>query len=324
MTTPAFEVVADGQRDVTEAIRSRLLSLSVSDGAGWESDTCRIRIDDAGTFELPRRGAALSVSMGFEGSLVRMGSYLVDEVSATGPPAALTILARAADFRETLKERRTHAWDETDLGGVAGEIAGRHGLRAAVASALRAEPVPHADQTDESDLNFLGRLAAERGGRLKLADGRLVIALAGSGRSVSGESLPTIKVRLADVGDYRAVLADRPRYKSVTAAWQSIPEARRRVERAGKGSPAYALRGTYATPAEAAAAARAKLADLQRSTATLRLSITPGNPAILAGTPVELEGFRLGIPSGWVVATAVHELNRRGSRSRVDLEEASP
>ena len=95
------------------------------------------------------------------------------------------------------------------------------------------------------------------------------------------------------------------------------------IERAGSGSPAYALKGVHASAAAAASAARAKLAELQRASATLRLAITPGNPRIRAETPVSLDGFRAGIPSEWVCGAAIHEINRRGYSTRADLEQAS-
>lgn len=84
--TPAFEVRVDGRRDITEAIASRLLSLSISDRAGWEADTCRIEIEDDGTLDLPKRGVKLDVRLGFGSDLATMGSYTVDEVGTSAPP----------------------------------------------------------------------------------------------------------------------------------------------------------------------------------------------------------------------------------------------
>lgn len=326
MPAPDFRIKADGRPDATEAIRRRLLSLTVSDRAGWESDTCRIRIDDEGgsveLVEMPRRGVTLAVSMGYADGLAPMGRFVVDEVVASGAPAELSVVARAADFRETLKAPRTRSWDETTLGAVVSKIAGEHGLRPAVAASLRPVPVLHLDQTSESDLAFLARVSEDRGAELKVSEGSVIVAPPRGAQSASGLTIAPVRILLTAVTRYRAVLADRPRYGAVTATWHSTAEARRRVERAGEGSPAYQLPYSYATREEAATAARAKLEALQRLTATLRLEM-PGDPRILSGTPLELDGFRGGIPDNWTAMRVDQVIDRRGYVTRVDAEQAS-
>ena len=122
--TPAFRIIVDRHQDVTAAIRERLLSLRVSDEEGYNSDAVEIRLDDrGGTVELPRRGAELTVELGYdkvpeselrkgllEPGRVPMGRYTVDEVELSGPPATLAIRAKAADMRAALKQRRTRSW----------------------------------------------------------------------------------------------------------------------------------------------------------------------------------------------------------------------
>lgn len=322
MTRPAFRVVIDGQHDVTEAIRERLLSLAVSDRAGWESDTCRIRVDDTGgSIELPRRGAELAVSMGYEGGLRPMGRFTCDEVTASGPPAEIAVTARAADFRDTLKAQRTRSWDDTSLGAIASSIAREHGLREAVEGSLAAVAVPHLDQHGESDIAFVSRLAEERGGTATVAAGRLLVTPAGGGTSASGSALAPIAIALDGVTRYRAVLADRPRYGSVDAEWHSAAKGRRMTERAGSGTPTYRLPWLYAGPEDARQAARAKLDSLTRATATLRLEM-PGDSRILSGTPLTLDGFRAGLPRTWTSTRVEHVLDRRGYTTRADAEQA--
>ena len=127
--TPDFRVSVTGQGDVTKAIRERLLSLRVSDEEGYRSDTVEIRLDDrGGTVELPRRGAELTVELGYDKvpeaeqrnglkpGRVPMGRYTVDEVELSGPPAALAIRDRAADMRAAMKQRRTRSWQRVLLG----------------------------------------------------------------------------------------------------------------------------------------------------------------------------------------------------------------
>ena len=52
--TPDFQILADRQ-DVTQAIRSRFISLTITDEAGLQSDSLEIKIDDRdSTLEMPQ------------------------------------------------------------------------------------------------------------------------------------------------------------------------------------------------------------------------------------------------------------------------------
>ena len=320
MANPAFRVLIDDRQDVTDAIAQRLVSLVVSDRAGWESDSCRIRIGDAGrSLEIPRRGAAIEVSMGYGATLAAMGRFTVDEVVVSDPPPELLVTGRAADFRETLKTRRTRSWHDTTLGSLVSSIAREHGLRAAVARSLRAVRIPHLDQADESDLGLLARAAEERDATFKLANGAAVIAPRGAGQSASGLAIDAVRIPADSVVKRRAVLADRPLYASASATWRSADDAQTHVETAGSGSPAYRLPWLFGSQAEAAVAAQAKLRSLARLTATLRLEM-PGNPAILSGTPLELEEARPGVLDRWVAVRVDHVIDRRGYITRIAAE----
>lgn len=320
---PAFKVEIDGRQDATEAIARSLDSLTVSDRAGWESDTCRIVIGDPGrSLELPRRGAEMAVSMGYGAELAPMGRFTVDEVTVSDPPPQLSVTGRSADFRDTLKVRRARSWDDTTLGAIVSAIAREHGLQANVEGSLRSLPVPHLDQADESDLALLARLAEEKGATLKLSGGTAAIVPQGAGRRASGPALEAVRIPADSVLKSRVTLADRPRYASAIATWRSTEEAEDRFERSGEGSPAYRIPWPFATQAEAAAAVRAKLESLKRSAARLRLEI-PGNQRILSGTPLELERARPGTGLSWVVTRADHVIGRRGYITSIEAEEGS-
>ena len=149
--TPQFRIVIEGQGDVTAQVRERLLSLRVRDEEGYRSDAVEIRLDDrGGETELPRRGVALEVELGYEESgRVSMGRYVVDAVELSGPPETLTVRATAADMRTGAKQRKTRSWSEITIGDLVRTIARDHGLEARVASGLAAGT----DPSDESSLS---------------------------------------------------------------------------------------------------------------------------------------------------------------------------
>ena len=158
---PAYRILAD-QRDITDAIRDRLLSLTLTDEAGYQSDAVSLRLDDReGRIELPRKGAKLEVELGYEErGLAQMGLYVVDEIELAGPPDTLTIQAKAVDMKSSLKQHKTRAWSNT-IQEIVSTIAQEHGLEPRVDSTLGAIRIPHIDQTEESDLHFITRLGQQ-------------------------------------------------------------------------------------------------------------------------------------------------------------------
>ncbi|MDE0296962.1 MAG: contractile injection system protein, VgrG/Pvc8 family [Bryobacterales bacterium] len=331
--TPAYRIVVDGHQDVTAAIRERLLSLRVSDDEGYQSDTVEIRLDDrGGTVELPRRGAELTVELGYDQApeserrnglkpgRVPMGRYTVDEVELSGPPATLAIRAKAADMRAALKQRRTRSWQSVLLGDLIKTIGREYGLDARVADELAKIVLPHVDQTDESDLHLLTRLGERYDAAARPANGRLVFARRGAAMSATSGPLAAVRIAPEQAADYRVTLADRPEYSSVRAYWYDTAAGRRMEVTAGDGEPVYVLRDDHAGEAAARAAAKARLDILGRGSATLSLSLEPGVPAVSAESPLTLSGFRSGVDGLWIAARVSHEIDNSGYSTRVEAK----
>ena len=336
---PAFRIVVDGHQDVTAAIRERLLSLRVSDEEGYKSDTVEIRLDDrglpgqtGGTVELPRRGAVLKVELGYdevpeaerrdglEAGRVSMGRYTVDEVELSGPPATLTIRAKAADMRAALKQRRTRSWHQVLLGDLIETIAKQYGLDARVAKELARIILPHVDQTDESDLHLLTRLGEQYDAVAKPGGGRLAFVRRGAAMSATMGPVKAVRIAREQTADYRVTLADRPDYRSVRAYWYDTAAGRRVEVTAGEGEPVYALRDDHTDEATARAAAQARLDALGRGAGALSLTLKPGVPTVSAESPLTLSGFRSGVDGRWIATRVSHEISGGGYSSRVEAE----
>lgn len=320
--TPAFRIVIDGRQDITERVRDRLLSLTVTDEAGRESDAAEVVLDDRdGDIELPKRGVKMTVSLGWQGREETVqGAYVVDETELSGPPRKLAVRAKAADMRAALKAQKTRSWDDVAIGDLVSAIAADHGLKARVGSALRSVRIPHLDQTEESDLHLLTRLGRDHDAVAKPAGEYLLFVPRGESASAAGKPMPRIDVRPEHVRDWRVTLADRNRYESVKAHWHEPGTGSRRTETAGSGDPAKTLRRTHGSAAEAAEAARAELARLARGTARLTLALVPGNPVAAAEGELRLAGFGDGIDGSWTCRTAVHRLDRGGYSTRTEAE----
>ncbi|HAW2601230.1 TPA: phage late control D family protein, partial [Escherichia coli] len=65
--TPAFSISIEG-RDITTVLDNRLMSLTLTDNRGFEADQLDLELDDAdGKIVLPRRGAVITLALGWKG-----------------------------------------------------------------------------------------------------------------------------------------------------------------------------------------------------------------------------------------------------------------
>jgi len=59
--TPIYQITVNGS-NITELVKTRLLSLSITDNAGWDSDTIEMSLDDRDArLEIPKIGALMEV-----------------------------------------------------------------------------------------------------------------------------------------------------------------------------------------------------------------------------------------------------------------------
>ena len=317
---PDFKIIA-GSEDITEKIRDRLLSLRVIDRTGVLSDRLEITLDDRDhEIELPATGVELEVFLGYtETGLTRMGKFTVDEVELSGPPNKMTIRAQAFDSKKSLKESKSRSWDGVALGDLLTAIATEHELTAKVGAEFQSIAIAHLDQTDESDIHLLTRLAREYGAIAKPAGGFLLFVKQGEARSVSGQDLPLIDITPPDATTWRVTLAERNKYKSVSAFYHDTASAERQKIQIGEGRPAKSLRYSYPNEEEARRAAQAKLESLNRGASKLSITL-PGNPVLSAEVKLNLTSFRERANGKWLISRVEHTLDNSGYRCQLDGE----
>lgn len=332
---PDYFVTADGA-SIMAALSTRLLQLTITDKAGVSSDTIDILLSDENdAIDPPRKGAKLKAWIGYrpDGAarfvtsqgLTYKGEFTVDEVEVSLWPRHLRITGKGADVRDSLKSRktRTHEGLQT-LKKVLEKIAKDHKLEPKIDAELGANALPDFVQTEESDLHLATRLAEKFGGVVKYADGKLIAAKRGAGKSASGKDMPTITLNAGDIKNGRGRLKDRMRYGSASAAWHDQGKTQRKTvtEKKGEG-PNFSLRETYQTEAEARAACKAALADAQRRSADLSLT-TPGRPEIAAEAKLILAGVSRKLDGDWIVDQARDILKGTAPIYETQIEAKTP
>lgn len=319
---PIFRVIADSV-DITAKIQQRLISISTTDEAGIKSDTCTITLDDRdGIMQIPRKGAKLMVSLGYEETgLSTIGIYTVDEVSLSGFPQTMSISAKAADFTDDIKgdikSPITRHFDNVTFDDLVKTISGEHDLIGKVAAELASVMFTHIDQTQESNIHLLTRLAQQHNGIAKVTHDALILAKAGASMSMSGLNLSSVVINKNQVSDYHCSLTDRAKYKAVTATWHNKLTGQNIAVSTSEEKPAFMLRHTYDDEQKAIEAARAKLEDLTQGTNTVDVTLD-GNPNLFAESPLVLMGFRPGVSgTTWTVTRVEHTLTTKGFKTTV-------
>lgn len=316
---PRVEVSIDGV-PVAGHFYERLLSLTVTDEEGMKSDTVDIELNDGppNFLAIPRKGAIISVKMGFGDDLVPKGVFTADKVNVDCLPYKMSISGKAADLRSgKLKERQERSWDKTKLGGILSQIASESGLTPAVDDDLADFEYDWLAQQDESNINFLRRLAERHNGLFAVKQKRLIFTRLGSGLSASGAPLGSIILtpEKIKVGSLKVEINDRTKYSKVVAYYQDSDKAERveiDADADADGDSVYRLPEPFASPAEADKAAQAKAKELQRGEGSVSVTVI-GDAGIDAGLPLLFADVRPGVDGvPYIIKTAKTSYTKTG------------
>lgn len=326
---PAYRIVANSA-NITAQIAGRLISIEVTDEAGFDSDTVEITLDDtvqAKPLEFPPTGAELEVWLGYDNNLQRMGLFIADEIEVSGWPSTMVIRGRAAPYstskggKSDLQTQKTRAWPKgTKLGDMVAKIAKDHKLEPAVAASLKTITLPQFDQTDESDISFLVRVVRKYDAMVKPGDGKLVVAKRGESKTVGGKDMPTITLDATDCTRWSMNRAVRDADGTVVAFYHDRGAAKRKEIHVGSGDPVRRLRHNFPDEATAKKAAQGELDKRQRRRNKISLTM-PGDPQLVAEAKLQLSGFRQGVPTDWLVTRVQHHYQPGGYSCDVEAEQ---
>lgn len=227
--TPDFRLVIDG-REMSPVLANRLESLLLTDNRGFLADTLELTLSDHdGRLALPPRGARVRVWLGWQGqALEDKGEYIVDELEHAGAPDKLIIRARSADLRAGVITKKERSWADATIGEIVKSIAAQNELTPVVGAEFDGLKIGHIDQTDESDISLLQRLARDHDAIATVKHGRLLFIAAGKATTASGKPLPTVAI-VRQAGDgHRFLVADREAYTGVRAWYNDVKAAERK------------------------------------------------------------------------------------------------
>lgn len=182
--------VSFGGVDITRDIKPYFLDLTYTDDADDTEDDLKLTVQDRDGIwveqwleEAVEAAAGNKLSVGAviapkhwgNGDTLDTGTFELDSVDVSGPPATVTInatsLAFSSDIRQTKKSK---AWESCNLSGIAREMAAGGGMGCMYLAAQ--DPYyDRVEQTKQSDIGFLKKLCQDAGISIKATDGKIVL-----------------------------------------------------------------------------------------------------------------------------------------------------
>lgn len=322
------EIVFDGA-DITNSIKPYLLSVTYTDNEEGETDDLQVKVQDRDGEWLQSwldraiaaaAGAKLTFSAAFtqknwgNDATLPTGDFELDGVSYDDPPATAAVKGTSLPFSAPIRQtKKSKAWENYALSGIAGEIAGANGMRLLFESAN--DPFyERVEQRKTSDSAFLAKLCKDAGISLKATDGQLVLF----DQSKYEAQPPVRTIKRGKEGGYISYSL------SVGSADQQYSSCRVSYTDPGSGK---CIEGTYsddsektgqylevsakvANAGEAKALAEKRLRLHNKLTRLVTFTF-PGTPALVAGVTVQLEDWG-GWDGKYIVKQAVHAVSSTG------------
>lgn len=329
--TPAVEVTGAN----AALINSRLIDWEYVDAAGVQSDTLKLTVNIEGLDGLPSVDGKIGLRRGYkESGLVDAGEFVVTRVTPQLFPAQLLIVATAAPFKvadETdFKARKSASFGPTTLGAIFRELTARHGFSPRIAPELDAIQVDHLDQSNETDMGFLTRIAKTHDAVTKPVNELYVMARRGQLKSLSGKTLPVMTISITNdnrPGDRAFTNGSldedsRQKFKGCKTTWWDGASGKECIVETGE-KPFKKVTQRYQNEAEAKAAGEGMARKIKREASKVRIDC-PGNPGYAAEGLVVLDDSWPSFMRGQWSIDKVTENGSRQQSYRATLEASLP
>ncbi len=332
----AYQPVVTVRGQHAELINSRLISWELIDAAGQQSDQLSLQIDSQGLAGLPKEGALLGFAVGYaqDAALSDKGEYKITRITARIYPHRLSLIATAAPFQvddpTEFKKRRARSFENLTLGTLFRQIVQPHGYSPRVDPAIDSILIAHVDQSDETDMSFIRRLAKRHDALTKPINQLYILARRGQLMRFSGPLLEPVRLALPlhnqpnqhSFINVEADFASRALFKGVVATYWDQALALEVAVKLGE-APFKKLRSPFESLARAEEMAEGELRKLARQGVKIRLNV-PGNPRLVAEGLIELDNsFPDFLQGAWSIDRVVSRGNR-GQGYRCSIEATAP
>jgi len=253
-----------------------IVSLSFTDRAGVKSDHLSVDLLPDKIRPKPSSKVTLTLSNSL-GQVLECGLFHVQSVTRRNNKD-LSFTATGVEFNEKQKKKRSQHYSKIKLSGIVNLVAKRLGHKVKFKA-----PDPKIDsfnQTEETDINFLHRLADKYDCLFSIKNDVVYFV------DRADESLPVFAVDVSKAQTSDIKLSTKTEYKSCKASYYDSHKAKRLSVVYGKGKPQLEIKAKGKTKEEAKLEAKCALQKAQRGTVTG--SIQTIGQTLYAGTRLAL------------------------------------
>lgn len=313
---------------ITDDLQPFLLSATYTDNEEDEADDLQIQLQDREAVWLTSwldeiitaaAAASLTIDATFHraywtggADILPCGQFQLDRVEEAGPPNVVKLKATSLPFTNPARQtKKWRAWESYNLSGIAGEIAGNAGLSLMYESGN--DPYyERVEQYDRSDIVFLQLLCHNAGISLKITGGQMVL-FEQTQYEAKG---PVRTIRYGD-GSYLSFSVStgsaETQYGSCRVSYvdpetgKCIEGKATATERDAESGQCLELSFKVASVAEAKELAEKNLRLHNKYERILTFKL-PGDPVLLAGMTVQIEGFG-GWSGKYIIKQAQHSVS---------------
>lgn len=322
--------------DISTDINNHLLSLTYTDNEEDKTDDLQLSLDDregvwlgnwlnTPTAEKGAEISAVIVQKNWESDgkdrVLDCGVFAVDTVEGSGPPAKATIKAGSIPYASTIRtQKKTKAWEQYTLQGIANEIAATNDLTCMFESSFNPF-YQRKEQMQESDITFLQRLCKAAGVSLKVT--AKIIVLFDAAEYEQKDAARTIKRGASDVSkwSFSTSLHDAS-YSSCHVSYTD-PATGTTIEYtytprdADKSGQVLEVNEKVTSREEARQLAMKRLRQKNKAEFKATFSLA-GDTRLVAGVTVQVSGYGA-FDGKYIIETATHSVSRSGYKTDVTL-----
>lgn len=307
-------------KGVPKEIDSHVLSAVFTDNEEDSADDFQITLEDrANTLtrgwigERKRYLTATIVQQNWDGNgkdkKLKCGKFEIDSVDIAGPPKKVTIKATSIPYSSTLRmQKKTKAWENVSLKGIATTIAGNNGLKLMYESDYNTT-YKRKEQVKTSDITFLKKLCNDAGQILKVTSGTIIIY--DEEAYDKKQAIKTYKFGSKEILSYRLGTSTRDAAYTSCHVSYTDPNTKQTIEytyKAPGGGTGQKLEINEAVRSteEAKYLAKKRLRQKNAKEFTARLTVV-GDVKLVCGTCVKLKGFG-GYDRKYKIVSAKHNV----------------
>jgi phage protein D len=166
-------------KNITNDILAHAKSFTYTDNSEGKADELELELEDSDSLWtnewFPDKGDTISAKVTANGQTLDCGTFTIDELSAKFSKDggnAISIKAIAAGVKKPLRSKNHYAHENKTLREIANTIAAKYSFT--VSGTISDISIGRITQYNETDLNFLNRLASEYGYSFSVRDTQLV------------------------------------------------------------------------------------------------------------------------------------------------------